>query len=80
MRIDLFLKKTLIIKRRVVANELVANGKILLNNKIVKPSAEVKSGDVIKINIPTKEREYIAIITIKKDKEVASFKERNEDW
>ena len=79
MRIDLFLKKTLIIKRRVVANELVANGKILLNNKIVKPSVEVKSGDVIKINIPTKEREYIAIITIKKDKEVASFKERNED-
>lgn len=79
MRIDLFLKKTLIIKRRVVANDLVANGKILLNNKIVKPSAEVKSGDVIKINIPTKEREYIAIITIKKDKEVASFKERNED-
>lgn len=79
MRIDLFLKKTLIIKRRVVANDLVANGKILLNNKIVKPSAEVKSGDVIKINIPTKEREYIAVIAIKKDKEVASFKERNED-
>ncbi|MGM9873997.1 MAG: S4 domain-containing protein [Bacilli bacterium] len=77
MRIDLFLKKTMIVKRRVVAQELVSSGKILLNKKIVKPSAEVKTNDIISINIPGREKEYVASIELRKDKEVPSFKEND---
>ena len=47
MRLDLFLKTTTLIKRRTIAKELVEKGKILANEKIVKPSYEVKDGDVL---------------------------------
>lgn len=49
MRIDKFLKVTKIIKRRTVANEAADNGRISANGRIVKPSYEVKVGDVIEI-------------------------------
>lgn len=49
MRLDKFLKVTKIIKRRTVANEAADNGRVKANGKIVKPSYEVKVGDVIEI-------------------------------
>ena len=49
MRIDKFLKVSRIIKRRTVANEPADGGRISVNGKIVKPSYEVKIGDIIEI-------------------------------
>ncbi len=49
MRLDLFLKKTMIVKRRSVANELVRSGRVLLNNSLAKPGREVKPGDILQI-------------------------------
>ena len=49
MRIDKFLKVSRIIKRRTVANEAADGGRISINGKTVKPSHEVKVGDIIEI-------------------------------
>ncbi len=49
MRIDKFLKVSRIIKRRTVANEAADGGRISVNGKVVKPSYEVKVGDIIEI-------------------------------
>ena len=49
MRIDKFLKVARIIKRRTVANEAADGGRISVNGKVVKPSYEVKLGDVVEI-------------------------------
>ncbi len=47
MRIDLFLKKVLIIKRRTLAQELIKSGRVFLNGQMAKPGKDVKEGDVI---------------------------------
>lgn len=49
MRIDKYLKVSRIIKRRTVANEACAGGRVMIGTKIAKPSAEVKTGDIITI-------------------------------
>ncbi len=49
MRIDKFLKVSRVIKRRTVANEAADGGRVMVNGKIVKPSYEVKIGDIIEI-------------------------------
>lgn len=49
MRLDKFLKVTKVIKRRTVANQAADNGRVKANDKVVKPSYEVKVGDVIEI-------------------------------
>lgn len=49
MRIDKFLKVSRIIKRRTVANEAADNGRIIVNGKVVKPSYEIKIGDIVEI-------------------------------
>lgn len=54
MRLDKFLKKNRIIKRRTVANELAKAGKISKNGKQLKPSYEVKIGDIINIQLYNK--------------------------
>ena len=54
MRLDKFLKVSRIIKRRTVANEAASGGRVLLNGKEVKPSHEVKVGDVIEIKFGDK--------------------------
>ena len=46
MRLDRFLKVSRVIKRRTVANEAADNGRVAVNGKIVKPSYEVKPGDI----------------------------------
>ena len=49
MRIDKYLKVSRIIKRRTVANEACSGGRVMINHKIVKPSAEIKPGDILSI-------------------------------
>ena len=54
MRLDKFLKVSRVIKRRTVANEAADSGRISVNGKVVKPSYEVKIGDVIEIKFGDK--------------------------
>ena len=48
----MFLKLARLVKRRAVAAEMVSVGAVRLNGKPVKPSAEVKAGDVIEVAFP----------------------------
>ena len=54
MRIDKFLKMATVIKRRTVANEAADGGRISVNGKTVKPSYEVKIGDIVEIRFGDK--------------------------
>ncbi len=54
MRLDKFLKVSRVIKRRTVANEAADNGRISVNGKVVKPSYEVKIGDIVEIKFGDK--------------------------
>lgn len=54
MRLDKFLKVSRVIKRRTVANEVADSGRITVNDKIVKPSYEVKVGDIVAIKFGDK--------------------------
>jgi ribosomal 50S subunit-recycling heat shock protein len=49
MRLDLYLSKVGLIKRRARAKELATCGLIEINGRIIKPSYEIKIGDIIKI-------------------------------
>ena len=49
MRIDKFLKVSRLIKRRTVANQACDGERISVNGRQVKPSYQVKPGDVIEI-------------------------------
>ena len=54
MRLDKFLKMSRVIKRRTLANEVADNGRVSVNGKIVKPSYDVKVGDIIEIQFGDK--------------------------
>lgn len=54
MRLDKFLKVSRIIKRRTVANEIADKGRVFVNGKQVKPSYEVKIGDIVEIQFGEK--------------------------
>ena len=54
MRLDKFLKVSLLIKRRSVANEACDAGRVLINGKQAKASTNVKKGDVIEIQFGMK--------------------------
>ena len=54
MRIDKFLKVSRVIKRRTVANEAADGGRVVVNGKVVKPSYEVKVGDIVEIKFGDK--------------------------
>ena len=49
MRIDKFLKVSRILKRRTLAQEAANGGRVKINDKAVKPSHEVKVGDIIEL-------------------------------
>ena len=55
MRLDKFLKVSRIIKRRTVASDACAAGRVLVNDRKIKPSYDVKVGDIIKIQFGQKE-------------------------
>jgi len=54
MRLDKFLKVSRVIKRRTVANDAADSGRIAVNGKVVKPSYEVKIGDIVEIKFGDK--------------------------
>ena len=54
MRLDKFLKVSSIIKRRTVANEAADGGRISVNGRVVKPSYEVRVGDIVEIKFGDK--------------------------
>ena len=58
MRLDKFLKVSRVIKRRTVANDAADCGRIAVNGKIVKPSYEVKVGDIVEIKFGDKVSKY----------------------
>ena len=49
MRIDKFLKVSRILKRRTLAQEAADSGRISVNGRVVKPSYQIKVGDVIEV-------------------------------
>lgn len=49
MRIDKYLKVSRLIKRRSVAKDATDASRISINDKVVKPSKEVKVGDIVSI-------------------------------
>lgn len=49
MRIDKFLKVSRILKRRTLAQEAADSGRISVNERVVKPSYQIKVGDVIEV-------------------------------
>ena len=50
MRIDKFLKVSRVIKRRSVAADACDGGRIEINGKVVKPSKDVKIGDIVTVS------------------------------
>ncbi len=52
MRLDLFLRKVGIIKRRTEAARLLKEGRILVDDRPAKPAAEVRPGQRLKISGP----------------------------
>lgn len=54
MRLDKFLKISRVIKRRTVANEAADMGRVAVNGKTVKPSYDVKVGDIVEIKFGDK--------------------------
>lgn len=66
MRLDKFLKVSRIIKRRTVVNEAADGGRISVNGKVVKPSYEVKVGDIVEIKFGDKISKFkiVAIPTV----------------
>lgn len=55
MRIDKYLKVTRIIKRRTLAKEVTEAERILVNDRIVKPSYQIKLGDIVTIQFGNKD-------------------------
>ncbi len=49
MRIDLFLKKVLLVKKRNDAKTMCDKNLVKLNGKYVKPSKSVNQGDIIEL-------------------------------
>jgi ribosomal 50S subunit-recycling heat shock protein len=51
MRLDKYLKVSRLIKRRTVANDLATGGGVMINDKPAKPSADVKVGDILTLEL-----------------------------
>ncbi len=49
MRLDKFLKKHSLVKRRTVAQQMIKGGRVKVNKRAAKPSYEVKDGDEIEV-------------------------------
>ena len=54
MRLDLALKHSGLLKRRVVAKLYCEKGLVKVNHKVGKPSSDVKDGDLIEVTLGNK--------------------------
>ena len=78
MRLDLFLKKTALIKRRTVANSACDAGRVTINDRPAKASAEVKVGDILSISFGNRELKVKVTAvreTVKKEEADAMYEE-----
>ena len=77
MRIDKFLKSSRILKRRTVSKELAMNERVEINGRVVKPSHEVKAGDIVAITFGTRRLEIHVLSTaeVKKKQDAADMYE-----
>lgn len=66
MRLDLFLKKSRIIKRRSQSKILIDSNLVYLNDKIAKPSSSIKIDDIIVITMYSKKVTY-KVISLEKE-------------
>lgn len=51
LRLDKYLKVSRMIKRRTVAKDVCVGQKVSVNGRLAKPSAEIKAGDIITIDM-----------------------------
>ncbi len=58
MRLDQFLQKTGIVKRRALAKEFCDRGNVELNGRVAKAAHEVKSGDELSVKFREKRCRY----------------------
>lgn len=79
MRIDVFLKKSRLIKRRVIAQEACTKGLIMINNKVVKQSANVSLDDIITLTLGSKEIE-VKVTSILPNKDTLMYDLINEKY
>lgn len=78
MRLDKYLKVSRIIKRRTIANEVCDAKHVSVNGKVARASYEVKTGDIIEIQLGAKNSRYeVLAISEHATKDAASqmFKE-----
>jgi len=54
VRLDLFLKTSGLVKRRIVAQELCDTGRVLVNGRVARSAKEVKPGDGIMLVFSTR--------------------------
>ena len=73
MRLDLFLKRTALIKRRTIAKEIVEKGHTFINDKVAKPSSNVSNNDILTLHLGIRKVVVKAIIEIKNNKEVVNY-------
>ena len=52
IRLDKYLKLSQLVKRRTVAQEMIEVGAVRVNGRKIKPSCDVKAGDVIEVAFP----------------------------
>ena len=67
MRIDKYLKVYRIMKRRTVSKELAANDRVEINGKTVKPSHEVKPGDIVAVTYGSRRLE-VRVLSVQEAK------------
>ena len=79
MRIDLYLKTSRLIKRRVIAHEATEKELILINDKIAKPANKVKLDDVITLNLGSK-KIVIKVTSLTYHKEVLMYQLISEEY
>lgn len=75
MRLDKYLKVSRIIKRRTVANEACDAGRVLVNGKAARASYDVKTGDILEIQMGSRpfKAEVISVNEYAKKEEAAGL-------
>ena len=57
MRLDLFLKKSRLVRQRHLAKALCDGGAVQVNDRPAKPSLDVRPGDRIRLRLPRRDLE-----------------------
>ena len=77
MRIDKFLKVSRLLKRRTVAQEACDGGRVKVNGRTVKPSQQIKEGDVVELGFNSGTLTFKVLMikeTVRKEEEETMFR------